>query len=295
MKWTSPRAIAIGALAVTAFLFAAKQFGLTDAWVSALSALLTVVVSVFAIIIPLQQETEKKRRAHLAILVNEVLTPLSNDMQQQYLATVSRNTFPLEWWPSIGLFIRSRGALAKVLQPASEPPRGLQKNRYEDVARNHYPAIIRRVEEFKRGFEEFLEALLLQAQELEKELCSQSSVRPLDGTEERLGCYHGALALYVFNRLWMKGYDFPLMVLRDTTSQDGIWLLQKTTDTSDVARGTEQEMRQFNDLVETFINSKDRAAFILATEGMDQRLTDLQDEIAKIQASEELEGNCSTG
>lgn len=293
MKWTTPKTVAIAALPAAVILFGVRLLGLTDAWVSALSALLTVAVSAFALLLPLQQEAEKKRATHLKILVDEVLTPLSDQLQGRYLATVSRSTFPLEWWPNLGLFVRSRGAQATILNPPPEPRRGLQKHRYEDV-RSHYLDIIEETEAFQRDFEPFLDSLLEHARQLENDLRSQSNLRPIDGTEELCGCYYGALALYVFDRLWVVGYDHPLVVRRSPGTLDQIWVLEKTSDTANLARGTEQEMRQLNDLIEQLIASKDRTAFTRSAEQMAHRLDRLQDEIAGVQASEKLIGNCPT-
>lgn len=284
--------IGLGALLVIAVLAVAHAFGLRDGWVSAGSAVVAVIVSVFAIVIPLQQDKDLKRRAHLKVLVDEVLTPLSDDLQRRHLATVSRNTFPLEWWPNTGLFVRSQGQQAPLLQPPPAPPRGLQKNRYED-ARSHYPAVIHEAEDFVRDYAGFLNSLLSQAKELELELRAMQGVLPIAGTDERLGCHVGALALYVFDRLWMKNYAFPLVVREASGSVHRIWALQNTSGSADIARGTEEEMRGLSEQVERFIEIKDRDAFIRPAEQMERRLDRVLDDIARIQASEKLRGSCS--
>ena len=283
--------IGLASLGIVVILLGAHAYGLSDGWVSAVSSLLTVLVSIVAILIPLQQERDKKRRAHLKVLVDEVLTPLSNELQQRHLATVSRNTFPLEWWPNIGLFVRSRGQQAAILQPPPTPLRGLQKNRYEDAS-SHYPVVIRQAEEFKRDYDAFLDSLLDQALEMERRLRALPGVRPIDGPDAQLGCHYGALALYVFDRLWMRDYPHPLDVRRAAGAVDRIWTLQKTSDTADVARGTEGEMRQLNEQVEQFIAATDHDAVIQSAKQMERRLEEVQDAIAEVQASEKLVGRC---
>ena len=289
--------IAIAAVGILVAL-TTRPNGFDSGWVTAIATsvlAMTALVGIYGVLGPIQQEAARRRREHLGRLVEQVLDPLRMELESCYLGTVSRKLYPLEWRHGTGVIVKEQISSGNVC----DAPRGPQNasvydKQYDDIRRFHYPAVIGHLEQFRRDYDEFIGATLAQAQDVQKELAAICKLAPLDFSSEQLGCYVGSLALYVFDRLWIQSYDWPLTVSQGTASGVTCWTLSNVSANMDLARGTEQEMVELNKQVEVFIARQDRAAFTAAADKLHKRLKKLQGEIAEIIASEKLEGTCPT-
>lgn len=283
------------AIVVGIFSWGSPGPGLDANWLTAVSTTVlavTAVIGLMGVLRPLQQEAERRRKLHRDKLVTEVIEPIAVELQQEYVGILSRTTFPLDWDNGQGLHWRPASSRFVSAKRSKTADMNVYEKYYNHVKNNHYPALIGHVENFKRDFEIFSHSTLQQAKDLEREIRTVADL-PESPTQQGQHWYTaGNIALYVFDRIWMANYNFPLTIRPDHIAQSGFWGLWNEGASKQYARGSEEEVKGLQQRINALFDSQERTTYTKAASELLKRLEHLQSDLAEIQASEKLEGDC---
>jgi hypothetical protein len=102
----------------------------------------------------------------------------------------------------------------------------------------------------------------------------------------------GNLALYAFNKVWVKQYTGDPVVRRAPLPPNNYWQIMDIGTTKDYAHGDEATIRKLHAHVEAVIKCQDMIEFTKMADGLATRCVAILDQLAAIRASVKLEGDC---
>lgn len=293
---TIPQWICAIALVLILVVLGTNWSGFPAEWVTAVATAMlafAALVGLGGVLVPLQIERIRRRANHLSRLLAVVLLPIHEELEGRYESRVERRHTPLAWRRDLGF----HEYIAPIIRneylgddtPPDEPD--LYATLYADTRKNHYPILIADYEQFRSGYNDLVEMTRREAVELEATLhgkCSltDSSVENPNG----LGIHFPNLTLYIFCRLWLANYSYPLSV-----RTIGLYQAQLCCEgTSEFfANGTEQELRIVLGTVEELIATQKSLESIQVADNLVPKLNVLKGAIADIRVNDSLEGDCA--
>lgn len=290
-----PWILVVVALAILIALVTPMK-GITDPdWVSAVSNFTIAIVAVIGLIGlfgKMEEATRRRRKLHFDKLKAEVISWLVAKFQNEYQGIVTRTTHPLDWNNGQGLHwepLRGQFAWIRSTRPADDR---LYMMYYKDFKQHHYPTLVADVEEFERAFEGFKGFTLEQARELENEIRAFADLPESSVPTGERWFAAGNLALFAFNRIWMKGYSGSLTVRRAPLPPMNYWQIVDIGSSKDYAHGDEAAIRKLYDHIQAVISRQDSAEFTRTADELATRAASIQDALAEVRASVKLEGDC---
>lgn len=297
MKGTIPQWIGAIALVVIAYLvFSTRQLGFSDGWVTAIATTALAVAAIIGlagVMVPLRQEAARRRQVHLETLTAEVLDPLKSELESHYLGPVSRQDYLFDWGPSPGITLAKLGPKYMFVLTGGPTDNSLFEKRYRDIKLNHFPAVIGHIENFKLEFDAFRNSALAWVKKLEQELQKGSGLAELTFSQPGVpSCYHGFLAVYIFNRIFLDRPVYLFDILPDSSNPQAPWKLKSTASGHEPAFGTKVQMENLNKFVEPLVVRERSVPLIAEADTLHRRLKKALGELADIQTKGKLEGDC---
>ncbi len=300
MWGTIPQWITVAVIMVIALVEVTRWPGFTPEWVSAVATAvlaLAAIAGLGGVLVPLQVARSRRRTLHLEKIDALVLEPIRQKLEG-WDAVVLRTGLPLSWQPH-GLEAHLPSALSlglfEQIYDVKREDASLHDTVYADVKRNHYPRLLTEWEQFQTEIQHFVESdLLTFAKSLYDQLCASNPLPDLgkDGSAQR-GCYYASLALYMFNRVWTKGYSSELSVQPDS---GGKWELVRPMGEHYTRATSQDDVTALNDRVEALVVKQyttDRVSTLGSrAAALDEKRRALLKDIARIRLIGKLAGVC---
>jgi hypothetical protein len=199
---------------------------------------------------------------------------------------------PLGWNNGQGLHwepLRGRFSWLRSTEPTDD---GLYKMYYKDLKKHHYPTLMSDIEAFERDFETFKSYTLAQGLDLEQQIRTFTDLPESAVPTDSEWYSAGNLALFAFNRIWMREYSAVLTVRPVPLSPQGLWQIIDIGISTDYAHGSETAVRKLHEHVDAVMRDQDKESFNQAANELADWVASILDALAELRASVRLEGDC---